>query len=165
MSRVPERPESPTRNTHANKLKVKTVRMSEDLEERVRRYMEATGATEGAAIRELIERGLMTEGMSLYATPLARFVGDVMQSELEAFRTELSSRNEDLEERLAKVCSRGTKASLASAVMQVDCMMGLFPSMREMRAEEIYEAYCKQAGQLQRGIPFARMKKELSDEA
>lgn len=164
MTGIPDRLDSPIGARHAPKLKVKTVRMSRDLEERIRRYMEATGATEGAAIRELIERGLMSEGMSLYATPLARFVGDVMQSELEAFRTELSSRNENLEERLAKVCARGTKASLASAVMQVDCMMGLFPSMREMHAEEIYEAYCRQAGQLQRGIPFARMKKELSDE-
>ena len=164
MTGIPGRLDSPADAQRAPKLRVKTVRMSRDLEERVRRYTEATGATEGAAIRELIERGLMTEGMSLYATPLARFVGELMQTELEAFRTELAARNDNLEERLAKVCSRGTKASLASAVMQVDCMMGLFPSMREMTAEEIYEAYCQQAGQLQRGVPFARMKKELSDE-
>lgn len=163
MREMPQRLSGSADTRTARKLKVKTVRIDDDLEDRIKRYTQATGSTEGAAIRTLIERGLMTEGASLYATPLAQFVSELMQAELEAFRIELSSRNDSLEERLAKVCSKGTKASLADAVMLVDCMMGLFPSMREMPAEEIYEAYCKQAGQLQRGVPFAKMKKELSD--
>lgn len=163
MKGMMQRLDAPSNPKTAPKLRVKTVRVSGKLEERIRRYMEATGTTEGASIRELIERGLMIEGMSLYASPLAQYVSELMEAELEAFRIELSARNDSLEDRLAKVCSRGTKASLASAVILVDCMMGLFPSMQEMPADEIYGAYMRQAGQLQRGIPFAKVKKELSD--
>ena len=88
-----------------------------------------------------------------------------MRSELELFREELARRNTDIENRLAKVISKGTKASLFCATIAVDQLQGLFPAMQEMRSEEIWEAYWRQAGELQSGKPYRTVKAEMRDES
>ncbi len=146
-----------------NKTIVKTVRLDEGLNDKVAAYRAATGLSEAESIRSLLEAGLMTQGMELYSTPLARFVRELMQGQLDLFRDELDQRNDEMEERVAKICAKGAKASLQTAVMQVDVMRGLFPAMGEMPEERIWKAYQQQAGQLQSGISFRDVKASLGD--
>lgn len=145
----------------AGKTIVKSVRLDQKLSDKVAAYRAATGLSEAESIRALIEAGLMTQGMELYSTPLAKFVRDLMQGQLDLFRDELDQRNDEMEERLAKICAKGTKASLQSAVMQVDIMRGLFPAMDDVPEERIWKAYQQQAGQLQRGASFHDVKAAL----
>ena len=140
----------------SGKAVVKTVRFDQKLADKVAAYRAATGLSEAESIRTLIEAGLMTQGMELYSTPLARFVRELMQGQLDLFRDEL-------EERVAKICAKGAKASLQSAVMQVDVMRGLFPAMGEVPEEQIWKAYQQQAGQLQEGISFHNVKAALGN--
>lgn len=147
----------------SGKAVVKTVRFDQKLADKVAAYRAATGLSEAESIRTLIEAGLMTQGMELYSTPLARFVRELMQGQLDLFRDELDQRNDEMEERVAKICAKGAKASLQSAVMQVDVMRGLFPAMGEVPEEQIWKAYQQQAGQLQEGISFHDVKAALGN--
>ena len=149
---------------NASKTIVKTVRLDQKLNDKVAAYRAATGLSEAESIRSLIEAGLMTQGMELYSTPLARFVRELMQGQLDLFRDELDQRNDEMEERVAKICARGSKASLQTAVMQVDIMRGLFPVMGEASEEQIWKAYQQQAGQLQRGVSFRDVKAALGND-
>lgn len=147
----------------SGKAVVKTVRFDQKLADKVAAYRAATGLSEAESIRTLIEAGLMTQGMELYSTPLARFVRELMQGQLDLFRDEFDQRNGEMEERVAKICAKGAKASLQSAVMQVDVMRGLFPAMGEVPEEQIWKAYQQQAGQLQEGISFHDVKAALGN--
>ena len=147
------------------KYKVQTVRLTQDQVERIEAFVATSGMKESDALRHLIDKGLMTEGASLYASPLAQFVSELMRSELELFREELTRRNTDLTERLAKVNSRGVKASLFCAAVAVDQLQGLFPAMQEMKPEEIWEAYWRQAGELQSGKSYHAVKAEMRNES
>lgn len=147
----------------SGKAVVKTVRFDQKLADKVAAYRAATGLSEAESIRTLIEAGLMTQGMELYSTPLARFVRELMQGQLDLFRDELDQRNDEMEDRVAKICAKGAKASLQSAVMQVDVMRGLFPAMGEVPEEQIWKAYQQQAGQLQEGISFHDVKAALGN--
>ena len=147
----------------SGKAVVKTVRFDQKLADKVAAYRAATGLSEAESIRTLIEAGLMTQGMELYSTPLARFVRELMQGQLDLFRDELDQRNDEMEERVAKICAKGAKASLHSAVMQVDVMRGLFPAMGEVPEEQIWKAYQQQAGWLQEGISFHDVKAALGN--
>ena len=91
---------------------VKTIRVDPILADKVGAYCAATGLKEATALRELVEKGLMTEGLSLYASPLGQFVRDVMQGQLDLFRSELEEHNDDLENRLAKITAKGAKNSI-----------------------------------------------------
>lgn len=62
----------------SGKAVVKTVRFDQKLADKVAAYRAATGLSEAESIRTLIEAGLMTQGMELYSTPLARFVRELM---------------------------------------------------------------------------------------
>ena len=146
-------------------FKVTTVRMSADLSDRVKRYAAETGTSEGAAIRALIEKGLMEEGLNLYASPLGKLIEDIAQQELESFRAELELRSRDIEDRLARVCSKGSRSAVQACIMLSDCMVGLFPAMSELSAETVFTEYSHQAGQLQHNVPFAQIRKDAGDEA
>ena len=150
-------------NPNISKTIVKTVRMDQKLADKVAAYRAATGLSEAESIRSLLEAGLMTQGMELYSTPLARFVRELMQGQLDLFRDELDQRNDEMEERVAKICAKGAKASLQSAVMQVDIMRGLFPAMGEVPEEQIWKAYQQQAGELQGGASFRDVKASLGN--
>ena len=139
----------------ANKTVVKTVRLDQKLSDKMAAYRAATGLSEAESIRSLIEAGLMTQGMELYSTPLARFVRELMQGQLDLFRDELDQRNDEMEERVAKICAKGAKASLQSAVM--------FPAMGEVPEEQIWRAYQQQAGELQGGASFRDVKAALGN--
>lgn len=147
----------------ASKTVIKTVRLDEKLNDKVAAFRAATGLSEAEAIRQLIEAGLMTQGMELYSTPLARFVRELMQGQLDLFREELDQRNDEMEERVAKICSRGTKASLQASVMMLDTMRGLFPAMADAPEEQVWRAYQQQAGKLQAGSSFHDVKAALGD--
>ena len=146
-----------------SKSVMKGVRLDQEQYDRLAAFTKATGMSESEAMRHLIDQGLMLEGSSLYAAPLAQLVASIMQAELEKFRIELEQRNDNLEERLAKVDAKGTKAALASTVILIDAMQGLFPAMSQMKAEEIWTAYWRQAGKIQSGKSFKQVKAELGD--
>lgn len=147
------------------KHKVQTVRLTQDQVERIEAFVAMSGMKESDALRHLIDKGLMTEGASLYASPLAQFVSELMCSELELFREELARRNTDIENRLAKVTSKGTKSSIFCAILAVDLLRGLYPATMEMAPEEIWEAYWRQAGELQSGKPYHTIKAEMRNES
>lgn len=146
-----------------SKSVMKGVRLDQERYDKLAAFTKATGMSESEAMRHLIDQGLMLEGASLYSAPLAQFVSSIMQAELEKFRIELEQRNDNLEERLAKVDAKGTKAALASTVILIDAMQGLFPAMSQMKAEEIWTAYWRQAGKIQSGKSFKQVKAELGD--
>jgi hypothetical protein len=148
-----------------NKKTVKTLRLDQPTDEKVTAYCAATGLKEATALRQLIERGLMTEGLSLYATPLGQFVRDVMQGQLDLFRDELEQRNDDLEERIAKITAKGAKYSIYGALLQTDLARGIIPAWKEMSAEAVWKAYSKQAGELQRGKAFKDIRAGVDDES
>ena len=136
--------------------KTVTVRLDDETRAKVAAYRAVSGcATEAAAIRELVEAGLDAQGASLASAPLARFVREVMGGQLDLFRTELEARNDELEDRVARVCSRGTKASLHAAALVGDVARGLVPAYAQMTAEDVWAAYEAIGGAVQQGHSFS----------
>jgi len=137
---------------------VKTVRLDPVLVDKVAAYCATTGLKEASALRQLIEKGLTTEGLSLYATPLGQFVRDLMQGQLDLFREELEERNDDLENRLVKITAKGAKNSILSALLLTDLSLGLIPAWKDKLPDEIWQAYSRQAGEYQSGKSFRDVK-------
>ena len=141
-----------------------TVRLDDETRERVRAYMAATGCgTEAAAIRELVETGLVTTGSTLLTSPLARFVREVVQGQLDLWRSEMDERCDEMEDRLARVCSRGTKASLHAAALTGDLARALVPAYQQMSAEELWRTYEAMGGAVQQGLPFADARRQARE--
>lgn len=139
----------------------KTVRMDDVLERRVKSYAEAKGVRESDAIRSLLEQGLACEGLSVFATPVGALIRDVIEAELVLFREELDDHERRTEERLARVCSRGTKAALHVAVQLNDLSRALVPVWRETPAKELWDAYSRAGGEIQAGVSYAEAKDRL----
>ena len=147
-----------------SKTVIKTVRLDQATNDKVAAFRSATGLSDAEALRQLIDAGLMHQGAELYSTPLARVIRELMQGQLDLFREELDQRNDELEERVAKICAKGTKASLQASVMMLDTMRGLFPAMAEAPEEQVWRAYQQQAGKLQAGSSFREVKASLGND-
>lgn len=141
----------------------KTVRVDEGMARRVQSYAEANGLKESDAIRELIEAGLSCSSVSLFATPLGSLVRSAIEAEFNLMRAEIEERDERLEERLARVCSRGTKASLQTAMQLNDLSRAIVPAWREVGGAELFAAYARAGGELQAGRSYADVKAGLAD--
>ena len=96
----------------ATKKKVRSLRIDPVLDKRITSYAASAGMKESDAVRDLLEKGLACESLSVFATPVGKLVRDVIEAEFNLLREDMDSRNDALEERVARVCSRGTKASL-----------------------------------------------------
>lgn len=142
----------------ATKKTVKSIRIDTVLERRIASYAANGGVTEAEAIRRLLERGLACEGLSVFATPVGALVRDCVEAEFSLMREDMDARNERLEERVAKVCSRGTKASLQAAAQLNDVGRAVIPAWRETDAAELWSYYARMGGELQSGVSYADLK-------
>lgn len=130
---------------------VHSVRLDAGLERRVEAHASAQGVSVSEAIRDLIEKGLAASSVDLYASPMADLVRRVMQSEFSLLRISLDEHTKDMEERVAKVCSRGSRAALANLVQIVDLSRALIPSYQSNTDVEIFDYYKEIGGQLLHG--------------
>lgn len=140
------------------KQHVKSIRFDDETYRRVRAYAAGRGLTDSAAIRELVVRGLSVDGLSLYSTELGEFLRTTMGGCLEQFDQALRRRNDEAEDRLARVTSRSTKGALVAALVSVDLAKGLFEGLSDVPAEEVWRAYARQAGELQAGRSIEEVK-------
>ena len=130
------------------KSTVKSVRMDGVLAHRVVSYAAAEGVKEADAIRRLITKGLACEALSIYATPVGQLIRDVISAEFSLMR------DDALEDRVARVCSRGTKASLQAAAQLNDLSRIMVPAWREVPAEELWKRYSSMGGAMQSGRAY-----------
>lgn len=144
----------------ATKKKVRSLRIDPVLDKRITSYAAAAGMKESDAVRDLLEKGLACESLSVFATPVGRLVRDVIEAEFNLLREDMDGRNDALEERVARVCSRGTKASLQTAAMLNDVSRVVIPAWKDVPAEELWGFYAKQGGELQAGRAYADVKRE-----
>lgn len=140
------------------KQHVKSIRFDDETYRRVRAYAAGRGLTDSAAIRELVVRGLSVDGLSLYSTELGEFLRTTMGGCLEQFDQALRRRNDEAEDRLARVTSRSTKGALVAALVSVDLAKGLFEGLSDVPAEEVWRAHARQAGELQAGRSIEEVK-------
>lgn len=140
---------------------VRTLRVDPSLDKRISLFARSTGQTEADALRSLLEKGLACESLSVFATPVGQLVRDVVEAEFNLLRAEFEEHEERLEERVARVCSRGTKASLHAAMQINDLSRALVPAWREASAKELWDAYSRAGGELQSGRSYEAVKAGL----
>ncbi|MCL2438658.1 MAG: hypothetical protein FWE48_00045 [Coriobacteriia bacterium] len=137
---------------------IKSIRLDPLLNKRIESYRVASGLKEADAIRHLLEQGLACESLNVFATPVGSLIRDVMEVEFNLLREEMQSRNDELEERIAKVNSKGTKSSLYSAVMLTDLARAVVPVWKETDPYELWRYYSQMAGELQSGRSYRDVK-------
>ena len=143
------------------KKAVKTIRLDDQLDARVKAYAESLGITEADALRDLLEKGLACESLSVFATPVGQLIRDVVEAEFSLLRDEMDARSEAAEERLARITARGTKAGLQTAMQLNDLSRALVPAWRETSAKELWDSYSHAGGELQAGIPFNQVREGM----
>lgn len=138
----------------ASKKKIRSLRVDPVLDRRIAAYAQARGVKDSEAVRDLLEKGLACEGLTLFATPVGQLIREVVEAEFALMREEMDERGGRLEDRVARVCSRGTKASLQTAAMLNDVSRAIIPAWKEASAEELWAFYAKQGGELQSGRAY-----------
>ena len=76
----------------AQKNKVRSLRGSPQLDARITSYALSTNQKEADAIRDLIEKGLACESLSVFATPVGSLIRDVVEAEFNLLRAEFDER-------------------------------------------------------------------------
>ena len=142
----------------ALKMIVRSIRVDPVLDRRIASYAQSAGLKESVAVRDLLEKGLACESLSVFATPVGKLIRDVIEAEFGLLRSDFEEHQARMEERLAKVCSRGTKASLHAAMQLNDLSRSLVPAWREVPAKELWDSYSRAGGELQHGIPYIEVK-------
>ncbi len=145
----------------ATKKIVRTIRVDPVLDNRITSYARAAGIKDSEAVRQLLEKGLACESLSVFATPVGALIRDVIEAEFSLLRSDLSEREMRLEERVAKVCSRGTKASLHAAMQLNDLSRAIVPAWRDVPAKELWDDYARAGGELQHGASYSEAKAGL----
>lgn len=145
----------------ATKKTIKSIRLDANLNNKIVTFAAASGLKESEAIRLLLERGLACESLSVFATPVGQLIRDVIEAEFALLSTNLESFEESLEERIAKVTSRGTKASLHTAMLLTDVSRAIIPAWRETPAAELWQEYSRAGGELQAGRSYPDVKAGL----
>jgi len=140
------------------KGRVKSVRFDEETYRRIKAYAAGSGVTDSAAIRELVVKGLSVDGLGLYSTELGEYLRTTMNGCLAGFEEALRRRNDEAEDRLARVTSRSTKGALVAALVSCDLAKGLFEGLADVSVEDVYRAYARQAGEMQAGRSIDEVK-------
>ena len=140
------------------KKTIKSIRIDAVLSNRIDSYCKSSGMKEAEALRHLLELGLACESLNVFATPVGSLIRDVVEAEFHLLRQEMSEQSDALEERVAKVCSRGTKYSLYGAVLLTDVSRSIIPAWNDTPVTELWEHYSKCAGELQTGRSYKDMK-------
>jgi len=140
------------------KGRVKSVRFDEETYRRIKAYAAGSGVTDSATIRELVVKGLSVDGLGLYSTELGEYLRTTMNGCLAGFEEALRRRNDEAEDRLARVTSRSTKGALVAALVSCDLAKGLFEGLADVSVEDVYRAYARQAGEMQAGRSIDEVK-------
>lgn len=125
---------------------------------RIACYASEAGLKESDAIRELIEKGLACEALSVFATPVGGLIRDVIEAEFSLMREEMDERSDRLEERVARVVSRGAKASLATQAQLNDVSRAIIPAWKDVSAADLWSHYSRMGGELQVGKSYTDVK-------
>ena len=139
--------------------KVMSLRLPDKAYRRLHAYGVSRDLSDSAAARELIAAGLASDGLALYSTELGTYLRGVMQ-QLDHM---LDERNAEQEDRIARVVHRATRASIVAAIAAVEIEKGTFEGLDGVSASDIYAAYDKQAGLMQRGMTLSEARERLSD--
>lgn len=145
------------------KAKVMSLRLDAKTYRRLHAYGVSKDLTDSAAARELIAGGLAADGLALYSTELGAYLRHVMQPLLDQLDRTLEERNAEQEDRIARVVHRATRASIVAAIASVEIEKGTFEGLDGVSASDIYAAYDKQAGLMQRGMTLSEARERLSD--
>lgn len=145
----------------AEKKIVKTVRVDALLAKRIESYCMSAGMKEADAIRFLLEQGLACESLNVFATSVGSLIRNVVEAEFALMRQEMEEHETQMEERVARVVSRGTKASLQTAVQLNDVSRSIIPAWNNVNAEDLWNFYSEIAGKLQSGTNYSEAKKDL----
>lgn len=140
------------------KGQIKSIRFDEETYRRIKAYAAGSGVTDSAAIRELVVKGLSVDGLGLYSTELGEYLRTTMNGCLASFEEALRRRNDEAEDRLARVTSRSTKGALVAALVACDLAKGLFEGLADVSVEDVYRAYARQAGEMQAGRSIDEVK-------
>lgn len=135
-----------------------SVRLGEVLERRVQAFANDRGINPSEAIRQLLEKGLAVEGIDFYASPLTEAISRTVHSEFALIQRAMEEQNRATEDRIAKVCSHGTKAALANLVQVVDLSRALIDIYRSEDPVEMYEYYSNIGGRLQYGESLSEIR-------
>lgn len=145
----------------AEKKIVKTVRVDALLAKRIESYCISKGMKEADAIRFLLEQGLACESLNVFATPVGSLIRNVIEAEFALMRQEMEEHETQMEERVARVVSRGAKASLQTAAQLNDISRSIIPAWGNVKAEDLWKFYSKIAGKLQSGTQYSDAKKDM----
>lgn len=145
------------------KAKVMSLRLDAKTYRRLHAYGVSKNLTDSAAARELIASGLAADGLALYSTELGAYLRHVVQPLLDQLDRTLEERNAEQEDRIARVVHRATRASIVAAIAAVEIEKGTFAGLDGVSASDIYAAYDKQAGLMQRGMTLSEARERLSD--
>lgn len=137
---------------------VRSVRLEPVLAGRVDAYASASNRTKADATRALIERGLASEALSVYATPVGQLIKTTIEAEFALMREDAEQRDERQEERLAKVCAKGARFAIAAAVEGNDAYRALVPAWADTPAEELLGYYMRFAGEMQAGRSYKELR-------
>ena len=151
--------------------KVMSLRLPDKAYRRLHAYGVSKDLSDSAAARELIAAGLASDGLALYSTELGtylrRSLGMTTIAEgietVEQLDHMLDERNAEQEDRIARVVHRATRASIVAAIAAVEIEKGTFEGLDGVSASDIYAAYDKQAGLMQRGMTLSEARERLSD--
>lgn len=109
-------------------------------------------------MRDLVEKGLACEALSMFATPVGGLIRDVIEAEFSLLRDGMDESSERLEERIARVVSRGTRASLATQAQLNDVSRAIIPAWKDVPAADLWSHYSRMGGELQAGKSYADVK-------
>lgn len=140
------------------KKKVRSLRVDSVLDARIISYAQATGMKDSEAVCDLVEKGLACEALSMFATPVGGLIRDVIEAEFSLLRDGMDESSERLEERIARVVSRGTKASLATQAQLNDVSRAIIPAWKDVPAADLWSHYSRMGGELQAGKSYADVK-------
>ena len=143
--------------------KVMSLRLDAKTHRRLHAYGVSKDLTDSAAARELIAGGLAADGLALYSTELGTYLRGVVQPLLEQLDRTLEERNAEQEGRIARVVHRATRGSIVAAIAAVEIEKGTFAGLDGVSASDIYAAYDKQAGLMQRGMTLSEARERLSN--
>lgn len=143
--------------------KVMSLRLDAKTYRRLHAYGVSKNLTDSAAARELIAGGGAADGLALYSTELGAYLRHVVQPLLDQLDRTLEERNAEQEDRIARVVHRATRGSIVAAIAAVEIEKGAFAGLDGVSASDIYAAYDKQAGLMQRGMTLSEARERLSD--
>lgn len=135
------------------KAKVMSLRLDAKTYRRLHAYGVSKNLTDSAA----------ADGLALYSTELGAYLRHVVQPLLDQLDRTLEERNAEQEDRIARVVHRAARASIVAAIAAVEIEKGTFAGLDGVSASDIYAAYDKQAGLMQRGMTLSEARERLSD--